>query len=176
MMETVAVLVRDLAALLLLAALLELLLPSSASSKLIRAVIGLMLLACLLQPLAAARGQEPELKLPAPSAPDQTEAYLEQGAELALSLNGAAEADYAHALSQQMAALAQLAEGVEQARVTVSLDAAGNPAQAELELTLAPGATAEMAIAAQQQVQTLVSGFYLLPPSQISCNIKEGAW
>ena len=92
-MEVLTEIVRNVTALLLLAALLELLLPEGSTARFIRVAIGLMLTASILIPLLTSLDFS---TLEADFAEEEfaAAAYVEQGTELAEQLNRSAETQY----------------------------------------------------------------------------------
>lgn len=172
-MEVVAEIIRGIAALVLLAALLEMLLPEGTTARFIRVIIGLALIASVILPLAQdlkpqqlTSARELDLTGMAKSADDAetTAEYAAEGAALAATLQDSAMLEYATELSRQAAALATLAEGISTADATVVFDDDGTLRQIELELTTEPGCDPEAAATA---AVNLVSGFYLLPSEQV---------
>lgn len=167
-MDVVAEIVRGVVALLLLAALLELLLPEGSTARFIRVAIGLMLMASILLPLLHAVPKEPA----APAWQESSaaaEAYVEQGNALAVQLQQEAQLQFSAEMGQQVAALALLADGVEEACADVLLDEAGAVAQMVLYLQ---GSNVDRA-AAEQAVRMLLCGFYLVQEEQIVCIWEE---
>lgn len=165
-MDIIAVIIRNVAALVLLAALLELLLPEGATARFIRVVIGLTLIAAVVLPLA--NSLELEWQPPRFAAPDSAAAaqFTGEGAAIASALQSEAELQYAAELNRQISALAALSEGVSAATATVSIDETGALQHIALRLTLTPDADPAQASA---NAISLVSGFYLVEEAQIDC-------
>lgn len=170
-MDGISQIIRELILLLLLASLLELLLPRGRTAGFVRLVLGLCLLAVVLTPLVRLlAGEDPlaplsplEAVLVAPAGA-ATE-YIEQGQELAAGLQQQAGEEYLAQLGRQLSALAVLAPGVEAATATPRLDSQGGLLGATLYLQARPEAADAAAAAARQ----LVCGFYLLDEAQVEC-------
>lgn len=163
-MECLLQTVCSLVLLLLLYSLLEMLLPSGALSRFIKLVMGLTLLAAALLPLSRT--------LPLPEAGPQLApamaAFREQGAdyaalgqEIGRRLTEADRQEQEAALAAQLAALAGLVSGVEQARARVSLDQAGLPQQVVLYIQAADLRQAGPA------AQELICGFYSIEQQRV---------
>lgn len=168
-MALIGQIIRDVAALLLLAALAELLLPSGALSRFIRLAIGLMLVAAVITPLLERVKSDlspPEFIFTEPALAEQ---YIAEGEDLAASLEQQARQEYAAELEQQIAAIALLAEGVEQAAARVELTAEGGIGNVQLGLVLAAGAGAE----AEQSALTLAQGFFPAESWQVVSRMEE---
>lgn len=169
-MERIVQMVCSLILLLLLYSLLELMLPGGNISRFVRLVMGLTLLAVAVSPLSrgweAAKAEE---LLPAMSSfREQGAEQVEQGQEIERQLAAAARQEQAEQLASQLAALAELVSGVEQARARVELDGEGALLRATLYIEAASPAQAE------QEVKDLICGFYSLEESRVECRPLEG--
>lgn len=168
-MALIGQIIRDVAALLLLAALAELLLPSGALSRFIRLAIGLMLVAAVITPLLERMGGDfppPEFGFAEPALAEQ---YIAEGEDLAAAFEQQAQREYAAELERQIIAIALLAEGVEQAAARVELTAEGRIESVQLGLVLAPGAGA----AAEQRALKLAQGFFPAESWQVESRMEE---
>ena len=169
-MERVVQIVCSLILLLLLYSLLELTLPGGNISRFVRLVMGLALLAVAVAPLS--RGWElanAEELLPAMSSfREQGAEQAARGQEIERQLTVAARQEQEAQLSSQLAALAELVSGVEQARARVETDENGAPVQVTLYLQ---SASPEQAA---RDVKDLICGFYSLEESRVECRPLEG--
>lgn len=123
MMDLLGQIVRDVTLLVLITLFLELILPQGELSGFIRMVMGLLLLAAVLNPVLEYIGKEPSLAVyQEEDYRTETERILEEGEEIALSLEEKAKKQYEEGLSGQIEALVALIEGVEDAEAQVSAD------------------------------------------------------
>jgi len=124
-METILSVVRNLVFLVLLAAFLELLLPLKDSRKFVQVILGLFVLAVVLNPIVSLFCQTPLLSLNYPAKLDdereELHSILAQGEVLQQAAVGQARTAYVERLEQQAAALARLVPGVEEAAAEVEL-------------------------------------------------------
>ena len=169
-MERIVQIVCSLILLLLLYSLLELMLPGGNISRFVRLVMGLALLAVAVAPLS--RGWEltdAEELLPAMSSfREQGAEQAARGQEIERQLTVAARQEQEAQLSSQLAALAELVSGVEQARARVDLDENGAPVQITLYLqSINPEQAA-------RDVKDLICGFYSVEESRVECRPLEG--
>ena len=169
-MERVVQIVCSLILLLLLYSLLELMLPGGNISRFVRLVMGLTLLAVAVSPLP--RGWEPadaEELLPAMSSlQEQGAEQAARGQEIERQLTAAARQEQEAQLASQLAALAELISGVEQARARAELDENGALVQATLYIeALDPEQAA-------REVKDLICGFYSLEEGRVECRPLEG--
>ncbi len=124
-MSLLGEIVRDVIALLLVGAFLEMLLPDGALAKFARLALGLLLLTLIVQPISqAVVGDAPALDLRqwTEAQPAAGQAYVEQGEELAQYLQGEAYGQYVSELSRQIEAVVLLDERVSQATAQPELD------------------------------------------------------
>lgn len=168
-MDVIGEIIRNVVALLLLATLLELLLPEGNIVRFIRVVIGLMLTASIMIPLLNALTVQP-LKVQFEEDSEAAAAYLQQGSELAAELQENAAGQFSLEMGSQVAALALLAEGVAAAEAQLTLAEDGSIQQIALSLVAQAGADRS---AAEAAVRTLISGFYLLQQTAITCTWQE---
>ena len=169
-MERIVQIVCSLILLLLLYSLLELMLPGGNISRFVRLVMGLALLAVAAAPLS--RGwklADAEELLPAMSYfREQGAEQAARGQEIERQLTVAARQEQEAQLSSQLAALAELVYGVEQARARVDLDENGAPVQITLYLqSINPEQAA-------RDVKDLICGFYSVEESRVECRPLEG--
>ena len=169
-MERVAQIVCSLILLLLLYSLLELMLPGGNISRFVRLVMGLALLAVAVSPLSRGWGSADAGELlPAMSSfREQGAEQAARGQEIERQLTAAARQEQEARLAVQLAALAELVSGVEQARARVELDENGAPVQVTLYIEAASPAQAE------REVKDLICGFYSLEESRVECRPLEG--
>lgn len=122
-METVRLIVKNLVYLVLLAAFLEMLLPLKDSRRYIQVVLGLFILALILNPVVALFRQAPLLNLDlsreAEEGRGEVRSILAQGEELRQAAVEQARAASIKRLEEQVAVLARLVPGVEEAEVRV---------------------------------------------------------
>ncbi|NPV28531.1 MAG: stage III sporulation protein AF [Firmicutes bacterium] len=122
-METVRLIVKNLVYLVLLAAFLEMLLPLKGSRRYIQVVLGLFILALILNPVVALFRQAPLLNLDlsreAEEGRGEVRSILAQGEELRQAAVEQARAASIKRLEEQVAVLARLVPGVEEAEVRV---------------------------------------------------------
>ena len=168
-MERIVQMVCSLILLLLLYSLLELLLPGGNISRFVRLVMGLTLLAVAVAPLH--RGWEladAEELLPAMSSfREQGAEQAAQGQEIGRQLTETARQEQEAQLAAQLAALAELVSGVEQARARVETDENGAPVKVTLYLQSASPEQTE------REVKELICGFYSLEESRVECRPLE---
>ncbi|MCR4963603.1 MAG: stage III sporulation protein AF [Firmicutes bacterium] len=166
-METVAEIVRGVAALLLLSACLDLLLPSGELAKFSRFALGLLLIAVILQPLSAlweTWKQHPDIPWPQSEAREDPHSYRQQGEALAVYLQGQAYDQYLDQLSRQIQALVCLNEGVEQARARPEIDAqSGVLTGLQVNVLLREGAVLD-----RQKLSASLSGFFAVAEENIT--------
>jgi len=176
-METIAQLVRDIAALVLLFAFLELLLPEGRLARFIRLALSLLLVASIMSPLMALSGKEAADLLPEFDTEETAggEDYAASGRRIAAGLTDNAESQYAETLARQIAALAKLQPGVAQAAARVETEEGGGLIAVELYLTAEEGAGAELA----EQVGDFISDYYGVGREAVQCFLaaqaEEGA-
>ncbi len=157
-MSVLADMVRNIVALMLIAALLELILPEGVTVKFVRWAIGLMMAASIISSLSGMDLDWNSLSLPEDNG--QAAQYIAEGTELASGLESEAVEQYQLELARQMESMAQLAEGVQAAQASVQLDESGLLLSAKIHISAEDDAAAE-------RVQQLLSGFYLLDSSVI---------
>lgn len=164
-MERLLQIVCSLILLLLLYSLLEMMLPSGVISRFVRLVMGLVLLAAVAAPLARlpALIEEEELLPATASFAEQGEQYAEQGEAIGRRLIDEGRQEQEAQLAAQLAALANLVSGVEEARAEVTLGDAGGLARVVLYIrSPAPEQ-------AKRGVTELICGFYSLDPALVEC-------
>lgn len=175
-MEIVAELVRNIAALVLLFAFSELLLPPGSLAAFIRLVLSLLLVLALLDPLVNWLGQGwPERPDWLAEATLTQQDYAGQGQRIADGLAEQAEREYATSLSRQMAAMARLRPGVAEAQAWVEIDAtSGAVSSADIVIRAEAGQDATLLAA---EVGEFLSAFYGLEEQLLRCTVdaEEGA-
>ncbi|MGI6361906.1 MAG: stage III sporulation protein AF [Bacillota bacterium] len=173
-MEIVAGIVRNVVVLVVLAVFLEMLLPFGVLSRFIRLVIGLLLLAAVLNPLLV-------LVNHTPSAPvfieedysQKTEEILEKGDDLSRSLENQASQQYQEGIVGQIEALVLLVPGVKEAMVEVRLQEEGKILE-QVEIFVRPEDGQAGSIALKQKIVSSISGFFSLDEENIIVNFQQG--
>ncbi|MCR4442225.1 MAG: stage III sporulation protein AF [Peptococcaceae bacterium] len=128
MLEVLKELVRNIVLIVLLAAFLDLILPSSKMSSYIKMVMGLFVLVSILNPLLAIFLHRQEFEVMAwqeESAFFDSASYLEKSERLAEVNRGIFRQEYGRRMEMQMEALVKLVRGVEEAWVKVELEGDG---------------------------------------------------
>ena len=164
-MERLLQIVCGLILLLLLYSLLEMMLPAGGLSRFVRLVMGLALLAVAVAPLSRLPALVEEAELQPASAPlrEQGERYAEQGREIGLRLSGEGLREQEARLAAQLAALASLVSGVEEARAEVALSDTGEPQRIVLYIR------SSQPEQAKREAAELICGFYSLDAALVEC-------
>jgi stage III sporulation protein AF len=177
MIEAIGEIVRNVCILVILAAFLELLLPSGQLNGFVRLVMGLLILAAILNPILGFVGQKPALDIYRhEDYSQQTEQLLEEGNELSQGLRQQAQAEYEAGLKGQIASLTALTPGI---------------IEAEVDLQLSPGQGSHIMIervrilalkddsmpdepALRQKIIATIANFYGIDQSLIQVTFSEG--
>ncbi len=165
-MTTVAEIVRGVAALLLLSACLDLLLPAGELAKFSRLALGLLLITLIMEPLSSVWQtwrSNPDIPWPQEVETAVSASFLQQGEELAVFLQGEAYDRYVNQLSRQIEAVACLNESVEQAQAWPEIDLqSGALTSLRLNVVLKDGADLQ-----QDKLLTSLSGFFAVDKQNI---------
>ena len=164
-MERLLQIVCGLILLLLLYSLLEMLLPAGGIARFVRLVMGLTLLAAVTVPLGRLPSLIEDAELLPAAAPlqEQGEHYAEQGQAIGRRLIDEGRREQEAQLATQLAALASLVHGVEEARAEVALDEEGGLTRAVLYIRSSEPERA------RREVTKLICGFYALYAARLEC-------
>ncbi|MGI5891375.1 MAG: stage III sporulation protein AF [Bacillota bacterium] len=174
MIEIVGEIVRNVAILVILAVFFELLLPFGELSRFIRLVMGLLLLAAVLNPLLGFIGQEPVLAIyKEEDYSSQTTEILEKGQDISSRLAEQAQQEYQEGLCGQIASLAALTPGIMSAEATVKL---GDEATVINNITVkaVKDGTVLDDYSLRKKIQSTLSNFYSIKESFIDVSFEEG--
>ncbi|MDO4581159.1 MAG: stage III sporulation protein AF [Bacillota bacterium] len=172
-MATVETLVRDMAALVLLGSIGELLIPASELGKYLRLVMGLLLILLVMTPLLGLLSEQ-ELSIDglfaAINADDNSAAYIADGERLRSSLSEQALDDYQRQLAAQAAALALGVDGVAAARAEAVCASDGSIERLTLYISWT-----EHSEQAEQRLRAQLGGYYGLQAQQLLINEAGGS-
>ncbi|HBI27452.1 MAG TPA: hypothetical protein DDY25_06980 [Peptococcaceae bacterium] len=119
-METIFLLVRNVVFVILIAVLIEMLLPSRETRKFVEVVVGLFVEITILNPIVSFIQQEPSIELEvAEGNEEQLQQILDQGQGLQQVQAAQAESYYGDHLEEQFAVFACMVPGVEKAETRV---------------------------------------------------------
>jgi stage III sporulation protein AF len=131
-METIYLLVRNIIFIILIAVFIEMLLPMKETRRFLEVVVGLFVLITILNPIVSLIQQEPQLQLDIQEGNKQElDEILNQGKQLQQVQVEQARSNYGKRIEEQVAVIAQMVPGVEQAEARVqfaagsSLDSVG---------------------------------------------------
>jgi stage III sporulation protein AF len=195
-METIYLLVRNIIFIILIAVFLEMLLPMKETRRFLEVVVGLFVLITILNPIVSLIQQEPhmeELDIQEGNKQELDE-ILNQGKQLQQVQVEQARSNYGKRIEEQVAVIAQMVPGVEQAEARVqfaagsSLDSVGVIEKVEIvikkersqsivdpvkRVSIEPG-DGEQAEKVEEsdegllkQVQSTVASLYGLQPSKV---------
>jgi stage III sporulation protein AF len=195
-METIYLLVRNIIFIILIAVFLEMLLPMKETRRFLEVVVGLFVLITILNPIVSLIQQEPymeELDIQEGNQQELDE-ILSQGKKLQQVQAEQARSNYGMRIEEQIAVIAQMVPGVEQAEAKVqfaagsSLDSVGVIEKVEVvikkdrsqsivdpikRVSIEPG-DGEQAEEVEEsdkelleQVQTTVASLYGIAPSKV---------
>jgi stage III sporulation protein AF len=195
-METIYLLVRNIIFIILIAVFLEMLLPMKETRRFLEVVVGLFVLITILNPIVSLIQQEPhmeELDIQEGNKQELDE-ILNQGKQLQQVQVEQARSNYGKRIEEQVAVIAQMVPGVEQAEARVqfaagsSLDSVGVIEKVEIvikkersqsivdpvkRVSIEPG-DGEQAEEVEEsdegllkQVQSTVASLYGLQPSKV---------
>jgi stage III sporulation protein AF len=131
-METIYLLVRNIIFIILIAVFIEMLLPMKETRRFLEVVVGLFVLITILNPIVSLIQQEPHIELDIQEGNEQElDEILSQGKKLQQVQAEQARSNYGMRIEEQVAVIAQMVPGVEQAEAKVrfaagsSLDSVG---------------------------------------------------
>jgi stage III sporulation protein AF len=131
-METIYLLVRNIIFIILIAVFIEMLLPMKETRRFLEVVVGLFVLITILNPIVSLIQQEPQLQLDIKEGNKQElDEILNQGKQLQQVQVEQVRSNYGKRIEEQVAVIAQMVPGVEQAEARVqfaagsSLDSVG---------------------------------------------------
>lgn len=194
-METIYLLVRNIIFIILIAVFIEMLLPMKETRRFLEVVVGLFVLITILNPIVSLIQQEPQLQLDIQEGNKQElDEILNQGKQLQQVQVEQARSNYGKRIEEQVAVIAQMVPGVEQAEARVqfvagsSLDSVGVIEKVEIvikkersqsivdpvkRVSIEPG-DGEQAEEVEEsdegllkQVQSTVASLYGLQPSKV---------
>ncbi|CEO89890.1 stage III sporulation protein AF [Syntrophaceticus schinkii] len=194
-METIYLLVRNIIFIILIAVFIEMLLPMKETRRFLEVVVGLFVLITILNPIVSLIQQEPQLQLDIQEGNKQElDEILNQGKQLQQVQVEQARSNYGKRIEEQVAVIAQMVPGVEQAEARVqfvagsSLDSVGVIEKVEIvikkersqsivdpvkRVSIEPG-DGEQAEKVEdsdeglfKQVQSTVASLYGLQPSKV---------
>ncbi|MGI5867688.1 MAG: stage III sporulation protein AF [Syntrophaceticus schinkii] len=194
-METIYLLVRNIIFIILIAVFIEMLLPMKETRRFLEVVVGLFVLITILNPIVSLIQQEPQLQLDIQEGNKQElDEILNQGKQLQQVQVEQARSNYGKRIEEQVAVIAQMVPGVEQAEARVqfaagsSLDSVGVIEKVEIvikkersqsivdpvkRVSIEPG-DGEQAEKVEEsdegllkQVQSTVASLYGLQPSKV---------
>lgn len=158
--------IRQLLHLVFLVLLLRLLLPDNDMKGYVKVVMGLVVLAALLQPLAGlVRSPDPLAGvfdgIIAPQGAFAADEWVARGQSMGESARARLVAQYEAALAAQIEALVPLVYGVERAEVTrMTMGEGGDVQRVELEVVASPGSS-------PAEVQALLEKFFHIPAADV---------
>ncbi len=170
--EVVQTVVRNVAVLVLITLFLQMLLPSGQLAGFVRMIMGLLLLAALINPVLEFLGREPSLPVFQPAASNaQTEQILQRGQELAGEWQAEASQEYTQGLAQQMEAVALLTPDTSQAQVELELDEAGNVTGGQLTIDYSGD---EDLNAVRNRLSRSLQQYFALPEGALTIMVRSG--
>ncbi len=177
MIEAIGEIVRNVCILVILAAFFELLLPSGQLSGFVRLVMGLLILAAVINPILGFVGQDPVLDIYSrEDYSQQTEQLLEEGNELSQGLTEQAQSEYEAGLKGQIASLAALTPGILSAEVDLQLSQ-GNETYAVIErvqVRAVKDGSVPDETALRHKITVTLANFYSIDESLIKVTFSEG--
>jgi len=171
MLDMISEMVRNIAVLVLLALFVELLIPFGELSRYIRMVMGLVLLAAVLNPVLGMLRQE--ALLPSFQKEDyskETAAILERGEELSAQMEELALSEYEQSTVSQIGALTSLIDGVKSVEASAEIDSQGGVRKVSL-LVVKTASVSEEAL--KTKIIDTISRFYGIDPSKFEISISE---
>ncbi|MCL2677569.1 MAG: stage III sporulation protein AF [Clostridiales bacterium] len=166
--------VRGVAVLVILALFLEMLLPEGGLLSFARLVMGLLLIAVVLNPVIAAFGKLTITSFFEYNAPGvSTEEVLRQGRELGASLTEAARLAYEQDLARQISALVRLTQGVKSAEATAVFEREGL-ALIIVRVWTENAMTAEEMNALGGKISSLIADFFSTDPKNVIVEVTGG--
>lgn len=164
--------VRNIAVLVLLALFMELLIPFGELSRFIRMVMGLVLLAAVLNPVLGMLKQEALLpSFQKEDYSEETAAILDRGEELAAQMEDQALSEYRQSTVSQIEALASLVDGVKSVEASAEVDSQGVIQKVSLLVTKSTASVAQGEL--KNKIIDTISRFYGIDPSKFEINISE---
>lgn|GEM_PF-889279 len=139
MLEPVQEMVRNVTALILLAAFMELILPSSSMQKYVKVVMGLFLIVCILGPVMSLINRNMTVEVSAWQFPDQSRelnSIMENGRNISLESEKMALEEYGQRLEAQVEALVALNPGVGAVKAKVEVSGKDKLAAGRIERVL----------------------------------------
>jgi len=172
MLDMISEMVRNIAVLVLLALFMELLLPFGELSRFIRMVMGLVLLAAVLNPILGLLKQEQ--LLPSFQKEDysqETAAILDRGEELSTQMEDQALSEYEQSTVSQIEALVSLVDGVKSVEASAEADSQGGIKKISLEVSKTSATVSEEGL--KTKITDTISRFYNIDPSILEIVITE---
>lgn len=189
MLTLITEMVRNIVIIVLFAALVEMLLPEGDIARFVRLVTGLFVVIAVLSPLISLVSQGKTWEISAWNHPPQpVTSLLEAGEELQRESTRQAWEKHQQQLALQMASLARLVPGVEEAEVKlITPPQDGLPDLETVVITLSPRKREIQATAPatekekgdidlkelQEETVRAVSGFFGIPPEKIQVKFKN---
>lgn len=163
--------VRNVVLIVIVAGLVEMLLPSGQMSRYVKLVAGLFIIATILAPLTKEMERLGRSDAPAALAAWQGLPDLERG--VANNNLGASVNQYAANVEKQIQQMLQLLPGVDRAEVTVEAQTGNNSqlslSKIRIRLWVKGGNSSEAITC--QQIESVVSNFYLIDPKAVEVEI-----
>lgn len=172
MLDMISEMVRNIAVLVLLALFMELLIPFGELSRFIRLVMGLVLLAAVLNPVLGMLKQE--ALLPSFQKEDysaETAAILDRGEELSAQMEEQALGEYEQSTVSQIEALTSLVDGVKSVEASAKIDSQGVIQNVSLIVVRSDPSLTEGEL--KTKIIDTISRFYGIEPSKFEVKISE---
>jgi stage III sporulation protein AF len=179
-METIRQLVRNLALLVILAALLEMLLPLQGTRRFVQVIIGLFIMLTVLGPIVTLLKQQPPLHFALPASSTSSvdlNQILGQGQSLQKVTSDEEQATYVQSLEDQIEVMCRIVPGVKEAKATVllspdaSLKSLGTVQKVTVEIQSGVQQAGDREIA--DQVQETVASLFGLQKEQVTVNFSS---
>lgn len=174
MMEALRELVRNVAVLVILTMLLQMLLPEGKLSGFVRMIMGLLLLSAILSPLLDFFGNQELAPVYSKSTYEtsSTQEIINNGQSLAAELNAQANAEYQEGLERQISALVKLLPQVSQVEIEVAVDGTGEVTQIEIRGVFDPAIGNKQDTEAR--LKEIIKDFFVLSPETVIVDMRAG--